>query len=375
MRILEAIRRYGPISRADVAVRLGITRGIVTRWVKVLTARGFLRETGIVASRGGRPPRLVELNNVAARIACVDIDFPTVEVGLADLSCAILKTRRFSFASKETSARILRRVVEELQEITQGVRAADRKGVGVSASARIDREAGVILTSSSLPHWRDVPVVAAIEEAVGAPTFLDHNVNLLALAESLHGCGRGREFGPLLCVNIGAGIGMGLIIGGRIYRGASSRVARELGHLIIRRNGPICECGRRGCIEACVSALPLLRRHRAEALTDINAMLRRAPRQAETGLQKIGEMVGLGVAHAMTLLTPQAVIVSGRLLDDRDLLWNALTDTVARSAHPLAVETASLLKGSLGEAARLVGAGAMVVSEMVRRLSLKLPLR
>ena len=260
VRILETIRRHGPISRADVAARLGITRGIVTRWVKVLATRGFLMETGVVASRGGRPPRLVELNSPVARVACVDIDFPAVDIGLADIACGLRNMERLSFPPEETSEQTLQRVVEGLREITRGVRRSDLKGVGVSVSARIDRETGTVLTSSSLPGWRDVPVVAFIEEALGVPAYLDHNVNLVALAESLHGRGRGRDLAPLLCVNVGAGVGMGLIVDGRVYRGASSRIARELGHVLIRPGGPLCECGRRGCLEACVNALPLMRR-------------------------------------------------------------------------------------------------------------------
>ena len=206
--------------------------------------------------------------------------------------------------------------------------------------------------------------------------MVDNDANLGALAEAAFGAG--RDAGDLVYLKVSSGIGAGLILNGRLYRG-SSGLAGELGHVLVDPDGIVCRCGNRGCLEtvAATSALvDCLRPALGDDLT-VAAMLE-AARAGDAACQQAiadaGRALGQVVATLLNVLNPEMLIVGGDLAAAGDLLLDGLRESVARAALPETSRGAELVAGVLGERAQVLGALALVVSEADRALPTRLAL-
>ena len=217
---------------------------------------------------------------------------------------------------------------------------------------------------------------AELRKRLDFPVMVDNDANLGALAEAAFGAG--RDAGDLIYLKISSGIGAGLILNGRLYRG-SAGLAGELGHVLVNPDGIVCRCGNRGCLEtvAATGALvDLLRRSHGDDLT-VPAMIEAATR-GDAGCRRVigdaGRALGQVVATLLNVLNPEMLIVGGDLAGAGDLLLDGIRESVARAALPETSRGAQLVAGVLGERAQVLGALALVVSEADRALPTRLAL-
>jgi len=217
---------------------------------------------------------------------------------------------------------------------------------------------------------------AELRKRLDVPVMVDNDANLGALAEAAFGAG--RDAGDLIYLKISSGIGAGLILNGRLYRG-SAGLAGELGHVLVNPDGIVCRCGNRGCLEtvAATGALvDLLRRSHGDDLT-VPAMIE-AAMQGDTGCRRVigdaGRALGQVVATLLNVLNPEMLIVGGDLAGAGDLLLDGVRESVARAALPETSRGAQLVAGVLGDRAQVLGALALVVSEADRALPTRLVL-
>jgi predicted NBD/HSP70 family sugar kinase len=237
-------------------------------------------------------------------------------------------------------------------------------GAGLGLPGPVDQTDGVVGSSAILPGWVGVPAALEMRRRLDVPVFVDNDANLGALGEATFGAGRGA--GEFIYVKVSSGIGAGLVLRGRLYRGWSG-MAGELGHVLVDPEGAVCRCGNRGCLETAASApavLELLRRSHGE-LT-VPEMLRLA-REGDLGCRRViadaGRAVGGAVALLFNILNPQRLVVGGDLAGAGDLLLDGVRESVRRSALPAAADAASVVAGVLGERAGVLGALALVVTE------------
>ncbi|NIM04429.1 MAG: ROK family protein, partial [Armatimonadetes bacterium] len=174
-----------------------------------------------------------------------------------------------------------REVVESLIELANlalrraGVIWKEVKGVGISFGGPVDFSKGMTIACHHLPGWNRVPLVKVMKGRLRLPVVMDNDANAGALGEARFGAGKGGK--DFLYVTVSSGIGGGLVLDGKVYRGASS-LAGEIGHTIIRPEGPLCTCGRKGCLEAIASGWSMLRSARnALATTETKSLLRDIP--------------------------------------------------------------------------------------------------
>ena len=217
---------------------------------------------------------------------------------------------------------------------------------------------------------------AELQKRLDVPVMVDNDANLGALAEAAFGAG--RDAGDLVYLKVSSGIGAGLILNGRLYRGTNG-LAGELGHVLVDPDGIVCRCGNRGCLEtvAATGALvDLLRRSHGEDLT-IDGMLE-AARDGDPGCRRVindaGRALGIVAATLLNVLNPELLIVGGHLAAAGDLLLDGMRESVARAALPETSRGAQLVAGVLGERAQVLGALALVVSEADRALPTRLAL-
>jgi len=250
------------------------------------------------------------------------------------------------------------------------VRWSDLRGVGVSFGGPVDFPSGTTVTCHHLPGWEGVPLRDLVSQQTNLPVVMDNDANAAALGEAVFGAARGCEH--VLYVTVSTGIGAGLVLNGRVHRGANS-MAGELGHTLIVPDGPECSCGRRGCLEA-VAAGPAIARAAREALAgDEPSLLRSlaeltakdvaeaAPTDALAArvIAQAGAHLGLALAGAVNLVNPEIVVIGGGVSQAGDCLFTPLRKTVQRHAVPESTRDLRIVPAALGAQSALFGAAAL----------------
>src|SRR4051795_2097277 len=313
-RLVDALRRAGTASRADLARATGLSRSTVSSLVADLHERGVVAERGDDRSRAGRPGMLLALDPSAGAAVGVDFGHSHLRVAVADLSSTVLAERLEALDVDHRADEALDRAVELVGAVLAeaGV-ARDRVlGAGMGLPGPIDRRTGTVGSSVILPGWAGVRAAEAMSARLGLPVLVDNDANLGALAEIAVGAGRGLD--DVVYVKMASGIGAGLVLGGRLHHGATG-VAGELGHVQVRADGAVCRCGNRGCLETVAASGALMESMRgAHGPLTVPALLGLAA-AGDLGagriLEDAGRAVGSVLADLCNHLNPEAIVVGG----------------------------------------------------------------
>lgn len=252
-------------------------------------------------------------------------------------------------------------------------------GVGLGVAGLVDFKQGLVYYCPNL-SLENVALKSRLEQKVALPVFVDNDANLATLAEMLHGAGRGVA--NFVCLTIGTGIGGGLVIEGKLYRG-SRNLAGEIGHTIVEPQGARCGCGQRGCLEAMASGQALVRLAREKfsqnkaslvfqevegRLESINGEIvieaaRQGDKLANQVLGEIGSYLGQGLASVINLLDPELIIVGGGLVVAGKLILGPARRVVAEKILPRGKREVPIVSAKLGPKAGLIGAATLVFSQ------------
>jgi predicted NBD/HSP70 family sugar kinase len=259
LRVVDALRQSGTASRSDLARATGLSRTTVASLVSDLQSRGLIVEEDGERPQPtgrGRPPVLLRLDAAAGSALGIDFGHSHVRVAVADLASTVLAERFLELDVDDAPEESLDAAADLVAEVLAdaGVDGSRVIGAGMALAAPIDRHKGV-LGSTVLPGWAGIQAGEELSRRLEIPVELDNDANLGALAEVSFGAGRG--FADVVYVMISAGIGAGLVLGGRLYHGTSG-TAGELGHVQVRPEGAVCRCGSRGCLETVAATGPLL---------------------------------------------------------------------------------------------------------------------
>jgi predicted NBD/HSP70 family sugar kinase len=234
----------------------------------------------------------------------------------------------------------------------------------------IDHRTGLVGSSSILPGWVGIRAEQEMSRRLGLPIELDNDANLGALGELAYGAGIGAR--DVIYLKVSSGIGAGLIVGGRIQRGAGG-TAGEIGHVFVSEHAPICRCGNRGCLETLAAGpalVQLMRQSRGEELTlrELVELARSGDLGCRRAIADAGRAIGRVIAGLCNVLNPELVIVGGDLSLAQDVLLNPLREELERFALRAAIESVRVVPGVLGDRAELLGALALVGSESEQQL-------
>lgn len=245
-------------------------------------------------------------------------------------------------------------------------------GVGIGCAGCIDPAHGVVRFSPNLPRWRGVPLRRFMEGRLRARCVLDNDVNMMALGEFRYGAARGAR--NVCCVTIGTGVGGGLILEGRIYRGAAWS-AGEVGHVTVEPDGVRCGCGNRGCLERYVARDGLIRlariamRGRDSSLRGLKILTpliieenaRRGDRAAKEAWENAGRYLGIAFAGLANLLNPDIIVVGGGIAKAGRLLLEPARRVFRERALPVPAAHARIVRSRLGSDAGVIGAASEVL--------------
>ncbi|MBY6046538.1 ROK family protein [Vannielia litorea] len=321
----ERIRSAGQIPRVELARALDVSPATVTAVVSELIGAELVEEVEGTARPGarGRPPVALRVRGGAGYVVGVKIaEFKHTAV-LTDMAGTTLASATLSRPSQARSLKaVLAETGELVREVTRRADVSEREVIALGAGlpGLIDHPEGRVLWSSVL-EGEGVPLAEKLTEALGIPAFIDNDTNLLTLAELWFG--RGRMARDFAVVSIEQGVGMGLVLGQGLYRGAHS-LALELGHTKVQLDGALCRCGQRGCLEAYTSDYALVRE--AHTALELDSRLQLSPQmvleslhdRAKAGnegarsiFRRAGRYMAAGLANVINLFDPSLIILSG----------------------------------------------------------------
>jgi predicted NBD/HSP70 family sugar kinase len=369
-RVVAALREVGVASRADLARRTGLSRSTVSTIIADLFDDGLVvnHEGDAPANAhpgAGRPPTLLTLTPSAGAAVGIDFGKRHLAVAVADLSHSILGETWREMEDDYPAAEGLDVAADLVRKLLRQARVARERvlGVGLGLPGPFHSVTGTVGSASILPGWVGVRAGDEMRARLSLPVHVENDANLGALAELTSGAGQGCAH--LVYLKVSNGIGAGLIVGGRLFRGAGG-TAGEIGHTILDETGDICRCGNRGCLETYAAGpaiVELLRRSLGEDLT-LETVLARAA-QGEAGCRRAiadaGRHVGTAAANLCNVFNPQRIVVGGSIGTAGDVLLEPMREAVARYAINTAAADVEIVPSELGDRAELLGAVACVL--------------
>ncbi|MQS39901.1 ROK family transcriptional regulator, partial [Streptomyces katsurahamanus] len=312
-RVVRAVRMAGSLTQAEIARGTGLSAATVSNIVRELKESGTVEVTP--TSAGGRRARSISLSAAAGMVVGVDFGHTHLRVAVADLAhrvvaedCEPLDVDASAREGFDRAEKLVDRLIAQ-----SGIGPEKVIGVGLGVPGPIDAESGVLGSTSMLPGWTGTNPSEEMAGRLGVPVHVDNDANLGALGELVWGGGRGVR--DLAYVKVAAGVGAGLVIGGRVFRGPGG-TAGEIGHITLDESGPVCRCGNRGCLETFAAAryvLPLLRTVHGPDLT--MERVTRLAREGDPGCRRViadvGRHIGSAVASLCNLLNPSRVLLGG----------------------------------------------------------------
>lgn len=269
-----------------------------------------------------------------------------------DAEARLLKTGRIPTDTRDGEKSVVQQLLDVARTVVDDVEGIDSVGVGMPGV--LDPAAGTTRFIPNIPgDWDGVRVIDRMTTAVGTPARLINDARAFALAE--HGLGAGRGASSMLGITLGTGVGGGLILGGRLYLGHEG-TAGEFGHQTILPDGPRCNCGNNGCLEALARADAIAAACGQPGVEESVAAARNGDARAQQGLRDVGRYLGIGASNVVVLLSVDRIVLGGGVAGAGEMLLDPIRQELARRVHVTDVERIAVVCGELGIWAGAIGA-------------------
>ena len=373
--VVDVLRQFGPLSRAEVSRMTNLTKVTVSTIVRDILQRKIVREIGLgtTTSHGGRRPTLLELIPESFFAVGIDIGTTSVKVVLTNLTGAVISEASAPTVSHDSLDKLLEEIVRIVRQVLReaGVSVEELKGVGVAAAGIVKSETGFVVFSPNF-GWRSIQLKRILEDELRVPVFVDNCTRVMAKGEIWFGCG--KDVMNMLYLNIGYGIGSAMVVRGSVAGNDS-----ELGHIRLSPTGPPCRCGGTGCLETLASGSAIEARAKesldgrsdsgliealgdstrsvtvkelAEAAANGNALAQEIFREA-------GLYLGEAIAVAVSVLRPELVVIGGGVSQTGEPLLQPVLDGFRTNVMPdLHVD---IVLSPLGQRAGVLGGASLVL--------------
>ena len=375
--VLNVIREHQPISRADLARHLNITRGVVSTLVQELIAQGVIYEGATGEAARGRKPTFLHIRTGDRLAIAVDVRFTKTYLMLCDFSGRQLALEAHDTIFdvpdfiKDLSSRI-RRILK-----THGAKATC-EGIGVVIPGMVDQRTGLILNAPAL-GWRGVEIRDKLASATGLPVQIENSGRACALAQLW--LGRDEATGPnsFVFISVSDGLGVGMVVNGELVRG-HDHIAGEFGHIPLSLDGPRCMCGSSGCWEAYISNLATLSRYfgwnlfklspnslrdagnSSFTVLDLVARARAGDAKALGAIQATARFLGLGLGSIVNTVNPDCIYMAGEITTAWDLMEDTVRQALAERTLTESAARTPLRLSTTQESPRLSGAAALIAA-------------
>jgi N-acetylglucosamine repressor len=373
--VLSLVRERQPISRADLARAMGVSRAAVTLIVNDLLAQRLVVEHAATRTMRGRRPLFLSINARRRSVVAVDIRASETFVQLMDLNGQPISPV-VAIPSATDPRRLVRAIAKRIASLlAEFPDVGGCEGLGVIVPGMVERTTMRVLHAPTL-GWRDVDIRDPLAAATGLPVQIENSGRACAFAQwwSLRGS-RSPMQGDLVFVSVSDGVGVGVVMGGEVLRG-SHNIAGEFGHVPLSLDGPRCSCGSNGCWEAYVSNLATLARYfgraarygpqpveeRPVTVTDLIGYARAGDAKALAALHATARYLGLGLASVINALNPAFVVIGGEITEAWDLIEGIVRSALGERALTPAAAATDIRTVAASEHPRLQGAAALVIA-------------
>ncbi|WP_152658423.1 ROK family transcriptional regulator [Oceanobacillus sp. CFH 90083] len=378
--ILETIRKYGPISRSEIAKKNDLSPTTVTSAVTELINEGYVVEGGTGTSSGGRKPILLNFSPDNHYLIGVSISYSKITIADMNLEAEITMKRIYP-TKGYTGTTLINYLLRLLEDFYAAQQDDGRQCIGISLIIQgiVDSKKGVVHYNPVL-LLEDVYLRDSVEEHFNLPTWLDNDTNAYVLAEK--NFGNFQDVENLIYITIGEGVGSGVIVNNTISRGESGG-AGEFGHTSIDYQGELCSCGNKGCIENYISWPATSKRIMKEIETGKETILTTfltndklfiTPSEFVEAVNAgdslavamnddIAEYLSAGVVNLVHLFNPEVIILGGDVTNQNQLLINALQNKIKKKTLKPLYQDVNITTSSLGKEFEMVGAASVLLQD------------
>lgn len=309
----------------------------------------------------------------------VDVGGTNVKIALVDKNGAIAYSNTVPTRAEMGYEYTISNIKQAINDLMKESKTSKDviEGIGFGFPGLIDCDNGIVRVLPNIPGWINVPIASIIEKEFGIPVKVDNDVRCAALGEFNFGAGRGCK--NLVCITVGTGIGSGLIVNGKLVRGADN-LAGEIGHIKLQMSGgSLCGCGDTGCLESFASGPAIVSmaeeyikggkstKYRELANPDITPYVVAEAAKQGDGVAKriyeiVGEYIGVGLSSVINLLNPEKIVIGGGVADAGDLLFDPIKRAIANRAMPIQAASVQIVPAELGNSAGVIGASLLIES-------------
>ncbi|MGD1820842.1 MAG: ROK family transcriptional regulator [Pleomorphochaeta sp.] len=382
-KILKKVWEEKSISRSDLAKQLKITPATVSSNVAELEKMNFIRLGTEGESSGGRKPIMLEINE--ASLLCIGITVKKTEVvsALVNLKGISKLTKTKKYPLPITKEHIFETIIESIKELKNTLNNNTQRilGIGVGFHGIVNYDSGISIYAPAF-NWRYVNIKALLEKIFKIPVIVDNDARVMVLAEKWFG--KYRSIKNLIFVSLDSGVGSGILIDGKIFRGSNS-AAGEIGHIRVKENGTKCLCGNYGCLDTVASTKALIN----DVVTQINLgyptiitsmvdknldninyeIIDKAAREndevAIRAFNSIGAYVGTALADIVNVFNPEAIIIGGIISSSWQFIEKQITETVQKQSMTECYRGLKILKSSFPGSCGQIGAAALVLNKIL----------
>jgi N-acetylglucosamine repressor len=383
--VLNMIRLSEPISRAEIAKLTNLTPPTVSSLVSELIEKNLITEEQSTNSKaGGRKPIMLRINYSAHYIIGVYAAAEVVRVILTTMDGKIISDNNNDITELPSKTEFINMIIDNIHYILNktSIEKDLILGIGFAMHGLVDPDQGLAIFSPHL-HLENIPIKACLENEFNIPVIVENDVRALAIAESWFGQGQGVS--DFICLSVGGGIGSGIFINNDIYK-STFNTAGEIGHTILDINGPKCQCGNNGCLEAYVSESAILSKVKKELITNQDTLLHNWVRDgsdelsikmvfkaaklgdsfAKSILEDAGKSLGLAAANMINILKPSKLILEGSLFEEGDFVKSPLIEMIGKYTFKSSHEEILVVCSKLGKTGMVLGAVTLILRKMFK---------
>ncbi|MDS9472497.1 ROK family transcriptional regulator [Sporosarcina pasteurii] len=364
--ILNKIRTDAPISRAQIAKETKLTPPTVSSNVKSLIEEGVVVESELGESQGGRKPTMLLINDEAFYVIGTDAGPTKIECVIADLAGNIHTRNSIALTVPITNDEFLIKLTKCIRELIAAATIDTDKliGIGVAMHGVVDVETGTSLIAPNL-GLTNIPIKAVMEEEFRLPVKVENDARVMALGEAWFG--NHEVMDNMLAVNVGRGVGAGIVVGGKLFHGANN-IAGEIGHMTIDIHGEVCECGNRGCLQtfatgAAIAKRANLRMQHNNAITaeKVYELALSGDHDCREILEETGSIIGVGLMNLIHIINPAKIVIGGGVMKSGKFILPAIQKAIEKHALTPEAKQTEVEITKLGDDATIIGAVALVL--------------
>jgi len=386
IKILGLIRDYSTISRAELVTKSGLSAPTVTRIVSSLIRdEKLVKSIGMGSSNGGRPPVMLKFNGKKNYVIGIDLGATAIRGVLSDMNGEFLEEIEIKTRLEAGFDEIMEDVANLINNLAASKKRSARSivyGAGIAVAGLIDMKKNIV-EYSPVFNWNKVDIVKALEDKVDFPVIFDNVTRLMALGGLCYG--KGQRSMNFICVNVGYGIGSGIIVNGALLTG-SRGFAGEFGHITIDKESDIqCSCKKYGCLEALASGKAIaltaqsrLARGQNSLLNemsegDISSVTAKMVADAANNGDELAlnvfkramEYIGIGIANLVNLFNPEMIVIGGGVSMAGDIFFDNIKEVVEKHVMQPGSRELNISPVAHGENAAIMGAFALILNKVL----------